>query len=99
MGEAGIVLVTEVSRLSRLSSDWHRVIELCAVFTLIADEDGIYDAQNPNDRLLTSFMFHYKSYQNQEFNGSEVGLIGWFLGLTHPLQLIQCSPRFRRERR
>ena len=53
MGEVGIVLVTEVSRLSRLSSDWHRVIELCAVFrTLIADEDGIYDAQNPNDRLL-----------------------------------------------
>jgi DNA invertase Pin-like site-specific DNA recombinase len=53
MGEVGIVLVTEVSRLSRLSSDWHRVIELCAVFrTLIADEDGVYDAQNPNDRLL-----------------------------------------------
>ena len=53
MGEVGIVLVTEVSRLSRLNSDWHRVIELCAVFrTLIADEDGVYDAQNPNDRLL-----------------------------------------------
>ena len=44
LGEVGIVMVTEVSRLSRLSSDWHRVIELCAVFrTLIADEDGIYD--------------------------------------------------------
>ena len=53
MGEVGIVLVTEVSRLSRLNSDWHRVIELCAVFrTLIADEDGVYDAQDPNDRLL-----------------------------------------------
>ena len=32
MGEVGIVLVTEVSRLSRLNSDWHKVIELCAVF-------------------------------------------------------------------
>ena len=53
LGEVGIVMVTEVSRLSRLNSDWHRVIELCAVFrTLIADEDGIYDAQSPNDRLL-----------------------------------------------
>ena len=53
MGEVGIVLVTEVSRLSRLNSDWHRVIELCAVFrTLIADEDGVYNAQDPNDRLL-----------------------------------------------
>jgi DNA invertase Pin-like site-specific DNA recombinase len=53
LGEVGIVLVTEVSRLSRLNSDWHRVIELCAVFrTLIADEDGVYDAQDANDRLL-----------------------------------------------
>jgi DNA invertase Pin-like site-specific DNA recombinase len=53
LGEVGIVLVTEISRLSRLNSDWHRVIELCAMFrTLIADEDGVYDAQNANDRLL-----------------------------------------------
>lgn len=53
LGEVGLVLVTEVSRLSRLNSDWHRVIELCAVFqTLIADEDGVYDPRDPNDRLL-----------------------------------------------
>jgi DNA invertase Pin-like site-specific DNA recombinase len=44
LGEVGIILVTEVSRLSRCNSDWHRVIELCAVFaTLIADEDGVYE--------------------------------------------------------
>src|SRR5215213_5781976 len=53
LGEVGLVQVTEVSRLSRRNSDWHRVIELCAVFrTLIADEDGVYSAQDPNDRLL-----------------------------------------------
>jgi DNA invertase Pin-like site-specific DNA recombinase len=53
LGEVGLALVTEVSRLSRLNSDWHRVIELCAVFrTLIADEDGVYDPRDPNDRLL-----------------------------------------------
>lgn len=53
LGEVGIVLVTEVSRLSRLNSDWHRVIELCAVFgTLIADEDDLYDPVDPNDRLV-----------------------------------------------
>ncbi len=52
-GEVGMVLVTEVSRLSRLDSDWHRVIELCAVFeTLIADGDGVYDPRDVNDRLL-----------------------------------------------
>jgi DNA invertase Pin-like site-specific DNA recombinase len=53
LSEVGIVLVTEVSRLSRRNSDWHRVIELCAVFrTLIADEDGVYSVQDPNDQLL-----------------------------------------------
>jgi DNA invertase Pin-like site-specific DNA recombinase len=53
LGEVGIVLVTEVSRVSRLNSDWHRVIELCAVFeTFIADEDGLYDPRDPNDRLV-----------------------------------------------
>lgn len=53
LGEVGLVLVTEVSRLSRLNSDWHRVLELCAVFdTLIADDEGIYDPRDPNDRLV-----------------------------------------------
>jgi len=53
LGEVGLVLVTEVSRLSRLSSDWHRVLELCAVFdTLLADDEGIYDLRDPNDRLV-----------------------------------------------
>jgi DNA invertase Pin-like site-specific DNA recombinase len=53
LGEVGLILVTEVSRLARCNSDWHRVIELCGVFrTLIADEDGVYDARDPNDLLL-----------------------------------------------
>src|SRR5215471_6520793 len=53
LGEVGLVLVTEVSRLSRRNSDWHRVLELCAVFdTLIADDEGMYDPRDPNDRLV-----------------------------------------------
>jgi DNA invertase Pin-like site-specific DNA recombinase len=53
LGEVGLVLVTEVSRLSRLNSDWQRVLELCAVFeTLLADDDGLYDPRDPNDRLV-----------------------------------------------
>ena len=44
MGRAGIVLGLEVSRLARNSSDWHRLLEICALTnTLILDEDGIYD--------------------------------------------------------
>jgi len=53
MGRAGIVLGLEVSRLARNSADWHRLLELCAMSgTLILDEDGLYDANDFNDRLL-----------------------------------------------
>jgi DNA invertase Pin-like site-specific DNA recombinase len=53
MGEVGIVLGLEVSRLARNSTDWHRLLEICALTdTLILDEDGIYDPAHFNDRLL-----------------------------------------------
>lgn len=53
VGRAGIVLGLEVSRLARNSSDWHRLLEICALTdTLILDEDGIYNPSDFNDRLL-----------------------------------------------
>lgn len=53
LGNAGIVMGLEVSRLARNCSDWHRLIEICAISkTLILDEDGIYDPAHFNDRLL-----------------------------------------------
>jgi DNA invertase Pin-like site-specific DNA recombinase len=53
MGRAGIVLGLEVSRLARNSTDWHRLLEICALSnTLILDEDGVYDPAHFNDRLL-----------------------------------------------
>jgi DNA invertase Pin-like site-specific DNA recombinase len=53
LGRAGIVLGLEVSRLARNSTDWHRLLEICALTdTLILDEDGIYDPSHFNDRLL-----------------------------------------------
>ena len=53
MGRAGIVLGLEVSRLARNSTDWHRLLEICALAgTLILDEDGVYDPGHFNDRLL-----------------------------------------------
>jgi DNA invertase Pin-like site-specific DNA recombinase len=53
LGRAGIVMGLEVSRLARNSSDWHRLLEICALTdTLILDEDGIYDPSHFNDRLL-----------------------------------------------
>jgi DNA invertase Pin-like site-specific DNA recombinase len=53
LGRVGLVLGLEVSRLARNSSDWHRLLEICALTqTLILDEDGLYDPATFNDRLL-----------------------------------------------
>src|SRR5487761_771342 len=53
LGEVGLVLGLEVSRLARNASDWHRLLEICALTdTLILDEDGLYNPAHFNDRLL-----------------------------------------------
>ena len=53
LGRVGVVMGLEVSRLARNSSDWHRLLEICALSeTLILDEDGLYDPAHFNDRLL-----------------------------------------------
>ncbi len=56
LGHVGAVLSLEVSRLARNSSDWHRLLEICALTdTLVIDEEGIYDPGWHNDRLLLGF--------------------------------------------
>ncbi len=53
LNHVGLVLGLEMSRLARSSRDWHNLFELCALYgSLLADEDGVYDANDPNDRLL-----------------------------------------------
>ncbi len=53
MDHGGIVLGLEMSRLARSSKDWHHLFELCGIFdTLLADEDGVYDANDPTDRMV-----------------------------------------------
>src|SRR6201994_579344 len=52
-GRVGAVFAIEASRLARNGRDWHTLIEFCGlVGTVMVDEDGIYDARHPNDRLL-----------------------------------------------
>ncbi len=56
LGRAGAVVSLEASRLARSSSDWYRLIEICALTdTLVIDEDGLYDPGQYNDRLLLGF--------------------------------------------
>ena len=53
MDHVGLILGLEMSRLARSNKDWHHLLELCALFgTLLADQDGVYDPSDPNDRLL-----------------------------------------------
>jgi DNA invertase Pin-like site-specific DNA recombinase len=53
LDQVGIIFGIEMSRLARSNADWHRLLELCALFrTLIADLDGVYDPAHYNDRLL-----------------------------------------------
>jgi DNA invertase Pin-like site-specific DNA recombinase len=53
LGQVGLILALETSRLARSSADWHQLLDLCALTaTLIADTDGIYSPADFNDRLL-----------------------------------------------
>lgn len=53
LGEVGIVLSREPSRLSRTDKDWCHLMELCRVLdTLIGDADSIYDLNRLDDQLL-----------------------------------------------
>ena len=49
----GVVFALEVSRLSRSSADWHRLLDLCALAdTVIADETAVFAPGDHNDRLV-----------------------------------------------
>jgi len=53
VGEVGLVLSIEASRLSRTDQDWCRLLELCPLFdTLIADADTVYDVSTLDDQLV-----------------------------------------------
>jgi DNA invertase Pin-like site-specific DNA recombinase len=53
LGCVGIIMTLEPSRLARNVSDWHRLMDACALSdTLLLDQDGLYDPADSNDRVL-----------------------------------------------
>ena len=53
LGQVGLILAIEVSRMARNNAEWYRLLDLCGVTdTLIGDEDGLYHPGLFNDRLL-----------------------------------------------
>src|SRR5215208_1414040 len=53
LGEVGLILSIDVTRLARNCSDWYPLLDVCGHREcLIADRDGVYDPGTPNGRLL-----------------------------------------------
>lgn len=53
LGEVGIILSYEVTRLCRNCTDWYPLLDICGYRgCLIADTDGIYDPATINGRMI-----------------------------------------------
>lgn len=53
LGEVGLILSLEVTRLARNCTDWYPLLDVCGHRRcLIADRDGVYDPGTANGRLL-----------------------------------------------
>jgi DNA invertase Pin-like site-specific DNA recombinase len=53
LGQVGLILSYDVTRLSRNCSDWYPLLDLCGYKgCVIADIDGVYDPATANGRLL-----------------------------------------------
>jgi DNA invertase Pin-like site-specific DNA recombinase len=101
LGRVGLVLGLEVSRLARNSSDWHRLLEICALAeTLILDEDGIYDPSHFNDRLLLGLK---GTMSEAELHVLRARLLGGLLNKAHrgalwvrpPIGYVYAAPSQR----
>ncbi len=53
MGQVGIVMGLEMSRLARNNADFQQLLHICgSQNTLIYDADAVYDLMHMNDRLI-----------------------------------------------
>ncbi len=97
LGHAGVVLGLEVSRLARNSADWQRLLELCAITdTLILDEDGLYDCNDFNDRLLLGLK---GTLSEAELHFLRARMRGGLLNKSSAWRISQpitCRPHLRR---
>jgi DNA invertase Pin-like site-specific DNA recombinase len=53
LGQVGVLLAYDVTRLARNCTDWYQLLDLCGYRgCLVADQDGVYDPGLPNGRLI-----------------------------------------------
>lgn len=95
LGEVGIILSSEVTRLSRNCSDWYPLLDICGYRAcLIADRDGIYDPASTNGRLLLGLKGQLSEFELHTIRSRlNAGLLNKAqrgeLGLTLPIGLIR----------
>jgi DNA invertase Pin-like site-specific DNA recombinase/predicted DNA-binding protein YlxM (UPF0122 family) len=93
----GMILSTEVTRLSRNCSDWYPLLDICGYRNcLIADRDGIYDPSTINGRLLLGLKGQISELELHTIRGRlTAGLLNKArrgeLALTLPVGLIRDS--------
>jgi hypothetical protein len=81
LGRAGLVMGLEVSRLARNSTDWHRLLEICALTdTLILDEDGLYGADgrvhlDPDQQVQGTLRLFFETFRR---TGSAIATVKAF---------------------
>jgi len=105
LGRAGVVMGLETSRLTRNSTDWHQLLEICALTdTLMVDEDGVYDPARFNDRLLLGLkgtmpearVSEYRTGAAPSQKETEAGY-GDAIAKLRALQQLEWSCRTRRQ--
>jgi DNA invertase Pin-like site-specific DNA recombinase/predicted DNA-binding transcriptional regulator AlpA len=95
LGQVGIVLSYEVTRLARNCSDWYPLLDICGMRgCLIGDRDGIYDPSTANGRLLLGLKGQISELELHTLKGRlTAGIISKAqrgeLGLALPVGLVR----------
>lgn len=89
LGEVGAVLALEASRFARAQSDWHKLLDICALTdTLVIDYDGVYNPNDFNDRVILGFK---GTWSHTELHGLRLRLQGAKLHKAEKGEL-RCTP-------
>jgi DNA invertase Pin-like site-specific DNA recombinase len=93
--QVGIILSTEVTRISRNCSDWYPLLDICSYHRcLIADRDGIHDPSTIDGRMLLGLKGQISELELHTIRGRlTAGLLNKArrgeLALTLPVGLIR----------
>lgn len=72
--EVGLIVGLDVGRLARNCLDWYELLQLAAVFdVLVADEEGVYDLSQFNDRLLLGLKGMFAEAELHQIQARMVG--------------------------